>query len=69
MNSFNTALLFTDPLRIGYPSFRDTLTGNFIPYFLVPNITIQEAFEPLIEIDMTFTNQLQTRLSSEKADN
>lgn len=67
MNSFNTALLFTDPLRIGYPSFRDTLTGNFIPYFLVPNITIQEAFEPLIEIDMTFTNQLQTRFEFKKS--
>lgn len=67
MNSFNTALLFTDPLRVGYPSFKDTLTGNFIPYFLIPNITIQEAFEPLIEIDMTFTNQLQTRFEFRKS--
>ena len=32
MNSFNTALLFQDPLRVSYPYFRDTLTGNFIPY-------------------------------------
>ena len=67
MNSFNTALLFTDPFRIGYPSFRDTLTGNFIPYFLVPNITIQEAFDPLIEIEMTFTNQLTTRFEYKKS--
>lgn len=67
MNSFNTALLFTDPLRVGYPSFKDTLTGNFIPYFLVPNITIHEAFEPLIEVDMTFTNQLQTRFEYRKS--
>ena len=67
MNSFNTALLFTDPLRVGYPSFKDTLTGNFIPYFLIPNITIQEAFEPLIEIDITFTNQLQTRFEFRKS--
>lgn len=67
MNSFNTALLFTDPLRVGYPSFKDTLTGNFIPYFLIPNITIQEAFEPLIEVDMTFTNQLQTRFEFRKS--
>ncbi|MGQ0738581.1 MAG: T9SS outer membrane translocon Sov/SprA [Bacteroidota bacterium] len=66
MNSFNTALLFTDPLRIGYPFFRDPLTGNFIPYFLVPNITIQEAFDPLIEIDVTFTNQLSTRFEFSK---
>lgn len=66
MNSFNTALLFTDPNRIGYPFFRDTLTGNYIPYFLVPNITIQEAFDPLIEIDVTFTNQLSARFEFSK---
>ncbi|HUR66839.1 MAG TPA: cell surface protein SprA [Chitinophagaceae bacterium] len=66
MNSFNTALLFLDPLRIGYPYFRDTLTGNFIPYFLVPNITIQESFDPLIEVDVTFTNQLSVRFEFAK---
>jgi len=66
MNSFNTALLFFDPLRIGYPSFVDPLTKNYVPYFLVPNITIQESFDPLIEVDMTFTNQLQTRFEFKK---
>jgi cell surface protein SprA len=58
MNSFNTALLFQDPFHAGYPYFRDTLTGNYIPYFLVPNITISEEFKPLIGVEMTFTNQL-----------
>ena len=67
MNSFNTALLFEDPLRVGYPYFRDTLTGNFVPYFLIPNITIQEAFDPLIEIDMTFKNQMTTRFGFKKS--
>jgi cell surface protein SprA len=67
MNSFNTALLFTDPLRVGYPHFRDTLTGNFIPYFLVPNLTIQEAFDPLVEVNMTFTNQLEARFEFKKS--
>ncbi len=67
MNSFNTALLFTDPNRVGYPYFRDTLTGNYIPYFLVPNITIQEQFDPLIEVDVTFTNQLNTRIEFRKS--
>jgi cell surface protein SprA len=67
MNSFNTALLFEDPLRVGYPFFRDALTGNYIPYFLVPNITIQEQFDPLIELDMTFTNQLTTRIEFRKS--
>jgi cell surface protein SprA len=67
MNSFNTALLFADPFHIGYPFFRDTLTGNYIPYFLVPNITIQEAFDPIIAVDMTFTNQLNTRFEYKKS--
>jgi cell surface protein SprA len=67
MNSFITALLFLDPNRIGMPFFRDTLTGNYIPYFLVPNLTIQESFDPLIEIDVTFTNQLSTRIEFRKS--
>ena len=66
MNSFNTALLFQDPLRLSFPSFYDTLTGNFIPFFLVPNITIQESFDPLIEVDVTFTNQLSVRAEFRK---
>jgi cell surface protein SprA len=67
MNSFNTALLFQDPFRVGYPSFRDTQTGNYIPYFLVPNVTISEQFSPLIEADMTFTNQLSLRVEYKKS--
>ena len=67
MNSFNTALLFADPFRVSYPSFKDTLTGNYIPFFLVPNISIQEAFDPLIELDMTFTNQLTMRFEFKKS--
>jgi cell surface protein SprA len=67
MNSFNTALLFLDPNHIGYPSFVDPLTGNYIPFFLVPNISIQESFDPLIGIEMTFTNQLSTRFEFKKS--
>jgi cell surface protein SprA len=67
MNSFNTALLFMDPLRVGYPYFRDTQTGNYIPYFLVPNITISEQFSPLVGVDMSFTNQLSTRFEYKKS--
>ncbi|HLG40986.1 MAG TPA: cell surface protein SprA, partial [Chitinophagaceae bacterium] len=64
MNSFNSALLFQDRFHVGYPEFFDTTAGEkrFIPYFLVPNITIQEQFDPLIEVDMTFTNELSTRI-------
>ena len=67
MNSFNTALLFQDPFHVGMPYFRDDQTGNYIPYFLVPNITIGEQFSPLIELDMTFVNQLSTRFEYRKS--
>jgi cell surface protein SprA len=69
MNSFNSALLFQDPFHTGFPMFVDTTSGQkrFVPYFLVPNITIQEQFDPLIEVDMTFTNQLQTRVEFRKS--
>jgi cell surface protein SprA len=67
MNSFNTALLFQDFYHIGFPSFKDPLTGNYIPYFLVPNISIQEAFDPLIGIEITFVNQISTRFEYKKS--
>lgn len=66
MNQFNTALLFQDPFHVGYPYFKDDQTGNFIPYFLVPNVTISEQFSPLAEVDMTFTNGLTTRFEYRK---
>ncbi|RYY58544.1 MAG: cell surface protein SprA, partial [Chitinophagaceae bacterium] len=67
MNSFNTALLYLDPFRVGYPYFRDPQSGEYVPYFLVPNISISERFDPLIEVDMTFTNQLSTRVEYRKS--
>jgi cell surface protein SprA len=67
MNSFNSALLFQDPRRVSYPGFVDTLTGSFVPFFLVPNITISEAFQPLIDVDMQFTNQLGLQVGYKKS--
>ena len=67
MNSFNSALLYQDPLKQNYPGFIDTLTGNFIPYFLVPNISISEAFAPFINLDMQFTNQLGAQFEYKKS--
>ena len=64
MNSFTSALLYQDVSRYGYPSFIDTTiagNNNYIPFFLIPNITIQEQFAPLIGVDMTFTNQLSLK--------
>ncbi len=57
MNSFNSALNFYDPLHFGTPGFIDPTSGNFVPFFLVPNITISEQFSPLIGFDVTTVNQ------------
>ncbi len=67
MNSFNSALLFQDTLLYGFPSFVDTITGNFIPYFLVPNLLISEQFAPLIGIDFSTPNQLSGRFEFKKS--
>lgn len=67
MNSFNNNLLFQDPLSYNMPGFIDTATGNFYPYFLVPNISISEQFSPLLSIDMQFTNQLSIRAEYKKS--
>lgn len=66
MNSFTSALLYRDIDRFGFPSFYDTVSKNFVPYFLIPNITIQEQFAPLAGIDVMFTNQLQARIEYTK---
>ncbi|UEG48492.1 cell surface protein SprA [Ferruginibacter lapsinanis] len=67
MNGFTSALLYQDISNTGYPSFYDTISKNFVPYFLVPNITIQEQFAPMIGVDMMFTNQLQAKFEYAKS--
>jgi cell surface protein SprA len=67
MNSFNNNLMYADPLALNAPGFIDTATGNFYPYFLVPNISISEAFAPFIDVDMQFTNQLTLRFEYKKS--
>jgi len=62
MNGFTSALLYQDVSRYGYPSFYDSVSKNYVPYFFVPNITIQEQFAPLFGIDLMFTNQLQAKV-------
>jgi cell surface protein SprA len=67
MNGFTSALLYQDISGYGYPSFYDTGSKNFIPFFLVPNVSIQEQFSPLIGLDMMFTNQLQAKFEYSKS--
>ena len=67
MNSFNSSLLYTDIYRRGAPSFKDTISGNYIPYFLVPNITISERMEPLLGLNLTTVTQWSLRFEYKKS--
>ncbi len=67
MNGFTSALLYQDVSQFGYPSFYDTVSRNFIPYFLVPNVTITEQFGPLAGFNMSFTNQMEARFEYSKS--
>ena len=66
MNGYNSALNFIDQFQLQWPSFKNE-QGNFIPYFLVPNITIHEEFSPLFGVDMLFTNQVNAKVEYKKS--
>ncbi|MBS1739669.1 MAG: cell surface protein SprA [Bacteroidetes bacterium] len=67
MNSFTSSLFYLDAYNLGYPSFIDSNSGNYIPYFQVPNITITEQFGPLLGIDAALRNNLSLRFEYRKA--
>lgn len=66
MNSYNTSLLYQDALAMGFPSFIDSNSGNYIPYYQVPNITMTESFGPLVGFDASFRNSLTARFEFRK---
>jgi cell surface protein SprA len=53
--------------RLGAPSFLDTVSGNFVPYFLIPNVTISERMEPLIGLNLTTVSQWSIRFEYKKS--
>ncbi|MBC7720724.1 MAG: cell surface protein SprA, partial [Pedobacter sp.] len=67
MNSYTSALNYYDPLHLGAPQFIDTVSGNYIPFFLLPNITIKEDFGPLIGIEITTIKQLNLKFLYNKS--
>lgn len=67
MNSYTSALNYYDPLHLGAPQFIDTVSGNYVPFFLLPNITIKEEFGPLVGIDITTTKQLNIKFMYNKS--
>jgi len=68
MNSFTSSLNFVDdPMRRGTPTFLDPISKNYIPYFLIPNVTISERMEPLVGINVTTVNQWSMRFEYKKS--
>jgi cell surface protein SprA len=67
MNSFNSSLLFQDLYGLGFPSFIDSNSRNYIPYFQVPNVTITQALNPLIGIDASFKNNFSAKFELRKS--
>ncbi|HMG82466.1 MAG TPA: cell surface protein SprA, partial [Ferruginibacter sp.] len=67
IDGFTSALNYQDESKYGYPSFYDTVSRSYVPYFLVPNITMQEQFSPLIGIDVTMVNKLQAKFEYSKS--
>lgn len=46
----------------GYQSAREAATGNFIPEHEISQVSINEQFNPLINVDVTLVNNLMTRV-------
>jgi len=68
MNSFTSSLNFVDDItKRGTPTFLNPISGNYIPYFLIPNVTISERMEPLIGINITTVNQWSLRFEYKKS--
>ena len=67
MNGFSSNLLFNDLYGLGFPSFIDSNSHNYIPFFQVPNVTISQAFNPLIGFDAAFKNNLTIKFDVRKS--
>lgn len=69
MNSFVSALFYQDIYSVGFPSFIDSNSGNFVPFYQIPNLTISEQFAPFLGIDAAFHNNLTARFEFRKSRN
>jgi cell surface protein SprA len=67
MNGFSSNLLYSDLMQLGFPSFIDSVSHNYVPFFQVPNVTISQAFNPLIGFDATLKNNLTGRFEVRRA--
>jgi hypothetical protein len=67
MGSFTSSLFYQDLYNLGYPSFLDSSSGNYVPFFQIPTVTIAEQFSPLIGFDMAFKNNVTARIEYRKS--
>ena len=67
MNGFSSNLLFNDLYGLGFPSFIDSTSHNYVPFFQVPNVTISQALSPLIGFDAAFKNNLTAKFEIRKS--
>lgn len=66
MNSFLSSFYYQDELAVGFPSFIDSNSHNYVPFFQVPNITITENLGPLLGIDAAFKNGVNVSIKFNK---
>ena len=69
MNSFISSLFYDDVYLLGFPSFIDSNSGNYVPFFQVPNVTMSEQFSPLLGFDAAFKNNMTARFEFRKSRN
>ena len=67
MNGFSSSLLYQDLFGLGFPSFIDSNSHNYVPYYTVPNVTISQAFNPLISVDVTLKSKLSLKFEVRKS--
>lgn len=67
MNSFTSSLNYADTGRWSTPSFLDTVTHTYVPFYLFPNVTIQENFGPLIGVDATTKSLINVKFEYKKS--
>jgi len=72
VNSFQSNLFFDgnvveEDFALG--STIDELSGNYQPYYEIPQVVINESFSPLIGVDLNFANGLTTNFDYKKSRN
>lgn len=67
VNSFQSDFNYGDTTGVGYPSARDTFSGNFYSNYIIPQIVLSEQFAPLIGVDITLQSGLNARVEYKKA--